>query len=156
MDRSFRWAEPGDYTTLADVMFDAVRNGPSAYSESQRSAWVPTPRRGAEWNDRLAAQDVIIAESEGEVLGFMSLCANGYVDFAYIRPAAQGTGLFRQMFEQIEKRAASMGIGLLWVHASLAARPAFAAVGFTVRKREEVELGGERLERFEMEKRLST
>ena len=45
------------------------------------------------------------------------------------------------MIEQIEKRASLMGIGLLWAHASLAARPAFAAVGFTVRKREEVELG---------------
>jgi putative acetyltransferase len=154
MEHRFRWAEPRDFAMLADIMFDAVRNGPSEYSERQRTAWVPAPRRGAEWNQRLAAQDVIIGEYEDEALGFMSLCRNGYVDFAYIRPAAQGTGLFRQMFRQIEERASLLGIELLWVHASLAARPAFAAVGFTVRKREVVEIGGERLERFEMEKTL--
>ena len=154
MERSFRWAGPDDYTMLSHLMFDAVRNGPSQYSERQRAAWVSSPRRGPEWNERLAAQDIIIAESGGQALGFMSLRGDGYVDFAYIRPAAQGIGLFRQMFERIENRASSIGIGLLRVHASLAAQPAFAAVGFIVRQREEVELGGERLERFEMEKAI--
>ena len=149
-----RWAGPADYAALADVMFDAVRSGPSPYSEAQRGAWVPHPRRGAEWEARLASQEIVIAESDGEALGFMSLAGQGYVDFAYIRPRARHAGLFRQMFALIEDRARARGDRLLWVHASLSAQPAFAALGFTVRRSELVQIASEQLQRFEMEKHL--
>jgi putative acetyltransferase len=43
-----REATVGDYDAIADVMFDAVRNGPSMYTEEQRQAWVPEPRRGVD------------------------------------------------------------------------------------------------------------
>lgn len=155
MKYAFRWGEPRDYATLADIMFDAVRNGPSEYSEQQRAAWVPIRRDGQTWNDRLSAQKIIVGERDGRALGFMSLANGGYVDFAYIRPSARGSGLFRQMFERIEEQAKLEGANRLWVHASLAARPAFAAVGFEIRKQEEIALGSEILARFEMEKKLS-
>ncbi len=153
MHYDLRWAGPTDYPELADIMFDAVRNGPSEYSERQRAAWVPTRREGQAWNDRLSGQDIVLGACDGRAIGFMSL-AGDYVDFAYIRPSARGTGLFRTMFERLEERARHKGVRLLRVHASLAARPAFAAMGFKVRMREEVALGSERLERFEMEKAL--
>jgi putative acetyltransferase len=136
-------------------MYEAVRSGESRYSERQREAWVPAPRSGPEWTARLAGQDVIVAEEEGEILGFMSLASGGYVDFAYIRPRARHSGLFRQLYELIEALAASRGHDLLSVHASLTAEPAFSAVGFAIGHEEEVELGGERFQRFAMEKRLS-
>jgi putative acetyltransferase len=151
---TFRWARPSDCDALADVMFDAVRHGPSGYSDAQRAAWVPAPRSGPDWAERLSAQDIIIAERDGRAVGFMSLAGEGYVDFAYIRPGAQHTGLFRQMFAFIEDRARAKNEPLLWVHASLAARPAFAALGFTVRHSETVRIGSEDLQRFEMEKQL--
>jgi putative acetyltransferase len=154
LERSFRWAEPSDYRALADVMFDAVRNGPSHYSEGQRQAWVPEPRSGPEWTSRLAAQDIVVAESDARMVGFMSLAAGGYIDFAYIRPEAQRTGLFRQLLDRIVKRANEREHDRLWVHASLMARPAFEALGFSVKKEEEVAIGSERFERFEMERPL--
>ena len=100
-------------------------------------------------------QDIIVAETDTGIVGFMSLAAGGYIDFAYIRPEAQHTGLFRQMFEGIHERARAKGYELLWVHASLMAEPAFTALEFTIRKREEVVIGAERFERFEMEKLLT-
>ncbi len=154
MERVLRWAEESDYEALADVMFDAVRNGESPYDERQRAAWMPVRRSGRDWTDRLSTQDIILAEASGDILGFMSLAANGYIDFAYIRPEAQGKGLFRQLLEPIVDKARSAGERLLWVHASLSAEAAFSALGFRVRKREEVVMGAERLERFEMEKPL--
>lgn len=135
-------------------MFDAVRNGDSPYDEQQRRAWLPAPRAGREWEDRLASQDIIIAEMDGQAVGFMSLAGEGYIDFAYIRPQAQHSGLFRQMFERIEDRALERGDRRLWVHASLMAQPAFAAVGFATVRSESVQLGTEQLQRFEMEKPL--
>lgn len=155
MDCTFRWAEASDHPQLADVMFDAVRNGASQYDEAQRTAWVPVPRAGKEWDERLAAQNIVLAEHDGHAVGFMSLTGEGYLDFAFIRPAAQGAGLFRQLMARIEQRAEAEGIGRLWVHASLNAQPAFAAAGFTIIKREEVALGGQSLARFEMQKLLA-
>ncbi len=154
MERVLRWARENDYEALADVMYDAVRNGDSPYDERQRAAWMPVRRSGRDWTDRLSTQNILLAESDGDILGFMSLAANGYIDFAYIRPEAQGKGLFRQLLEQIVEKARSAGDRVLWVHASLSAEPAFSAFGFRVRKREEVMMGAERLERFEMEKAL--
>ena len=154
-DHSFRWASAADHAALADIMFDAVRNGPSGYSERQRAAWVPAPRSGPEWSARLERQDILLAERDGRGVGFASLAEGGYVDFAYIRPEAQRSGLFRQLLARIAERAAARGEPRLWTHASLMAEPAFARLGFTVMKRERVALGGEWLDRCEMEKRLA-
>ena len=42
-------------------------------------------------------------------------------------------------------------VPLPWAHASLTAEPAFAALGFLARRREQVTIGGEVLDRFKME-----
>ena len=151
-----RWARRHDDAALADVMFDAVRNGPSAYTQAQRQQWVPERRAGAEWTERLAQQSIIVAEDADQIVGFMSLADGGYIDFAYIRPSAQGSGLFRLLYSAVEKRGRADGATKLWVHASLMARPAFAAVGFSVVERQVVALGDERFERFKMELKTAT
>lgn len=147
------WATRADYGDLADVMFDAVRHGPSPYSEAQRAQWVPHRRAGTEWEARLDRQSIVLARNAKGVVGFMSVDATGYIDFAYIRPEAQGTGLFRKLFAQIEQRSGFGQDKRLWVHASLMAQPAFSAMGFQIVERQVVEIGGESLERFEMERR---
>ena len=85
-----RWAIEADFDALADVMFAAVREGDSPYTEAQRRAWVPEPRRGPAWRTRLMAQKIIVAEADGRLLGFMSLAERGYIDFAYLRAEAVG------------------------------------------------------------------
>jgi putative acetyltransferase len=148
---SFRWADRSDFDALGEVMFDAIRTGDSPYDEQQRRAWLPVARSGPEWEARLASQEIILAEAQSRVAGFMSLAAGGYIDFAYIRPDAQHSGLFRRLFEHIKECARARGDRLLWVHASLSAQPAFAAMGFTVRHGEVVQMGDQQLRRFEME-----
>jgi putative acetyltransferase len=135
-------------------MFDAVRKGDSPYDEQQRQAWLAAPPAGPEWEERLSAQDIVVAETDGRAVGFMSLGEEGYIDLVFIRPEARNNGLFRKMFERVEHKAMARGDRRLWVHASLAARPVFEAVGFTVERSEWVKLGTEQLQRFEMEKTL--
>lgn len=150
-----RQASARDFDAVADVMFDAVRHGRSKYTEEQRRAWVPLPRSGSDWNARLESQTIFVAVLEAELIGFMSLAANGYIDFAYVRPAAQGTGVFRRLYESIETMALHTGERRLWVHASLMAQPAFTAMGFAITKNETVEIGGQCLDRFEMQKPIA-
>lgn len=146
------WATPTDYNDLADIVFDAVRNGPSKYTQAQRAAWVPVRRGGEEWVARLAGQVIAIARDGNRAVGFMSLAPEGYIDFAFIRPEAQGSGLFRRLFIMIEDKARSQKEPRLWTHASLMAQPAFAAVGFEVVEHEVVRIGDENLGRATMEK----
>jgi putative acetyltransferase len=154
-ERHFRWACERDFALLADIMFDAVRNGESLYTEAQRSAWVPAPRSGPDWTARLRGQEIIVAEQQGTGLGFVSLADGGYVDFAYIRPEAQHSGLFRQLLSRIVERAVAKGETRLWTHASLMAEPAFATLGFEVRRREQATIGDQSFDRCEMEMRLA-
>jgi putative acetyltransferase len=148
------WATPTDHAELADVMFDAVRNGPSKYTQAQRAAWVPERRRGVEWEARLAAKDIIIGRDGVRIAGFMSIEGGGYIDFAFIRPEAQGSGLFRRVFELVQERARANAEPRLWVHASLMAQPAFAAVGFSVVEHQIVQIGDHDFKRAMMEKPL--
>lgn len=153
--RSLRWARESDHELLGRVMFDAVRNGRSRYTDAQRAAWTPAPRRGPDWDRRLRSQDIIVAEAGEDILGFMSLAPGGYVDFAFIRPRAQGSGLFRLLYERIAERAAERGEARLWVHASLMAEPAFRALGFDVVRRETVVIGDQPFDRAEMERQIT-
>jgi putative acetyltransferase len=153
--RHFRWASAADAGLLGDIMFDAVRNGDSPYSQAQRAAWVPAPPAGEAWAAQLARQDVVVAEQDGEALGFMTLAEGGYIDLAFIRPGARHSGLFRELLARIVERAAARGEPRLWTHASLSAEPAFAALGFTVCSRERVRVGDQELNRCEMEMRLT-
>lgn len=149
---ALRWATGVDYPALADVMFDAVRNGPSAYTDAQRRQWVPDRRQGPDWTARLDQQAIVLAEDSENIAAFMSLADQVYIDFAFVRPHAQRQGLFKQLYAAIEQRSRVRGDTRLWTHASLMARPAFAAVGFSVVERQIVTIGQEQFERFEMEK----
>ena len=86
---SLTWSTPTDHAELADVMFDAVRNGPSKYTDVQRAAWVPERRRGVEWESRLAAKDIAVGRDGDRIIGFMSIEGGGYIDFAFIRPVVR-------------------------------------------------------------------
>lgn len=150
-----RKAGPNDYDAIADVVFDAVRNGPSAYSEEQRRAWMPRAHTGVVWRNHLDSQTIFVAENVLQMVGIMSLAKECYIDFAFIRPVARGTGVFRRLFEEVENLALQTRQTRLWVHASLTAQPAFTAMGFSIIQKETVERGDQLLDRFEMEKRLN-
>lgn len=149
-----RKANQSDYDALGEVMYDAVRNGPSQYTDEQRVAWVSHPRSGESWNERLSPQTIFLAQAGNEIVGFMSLAIEGYVDFAFIRPSSQGSGLFRKLFNEVQREAVERSENRLWVHASLMAQPAFSAVGFTTLNPEQVESNGQTFDRFVMEKKL--
>lgn len=146
------WATSADHSDISDVMFDAVRTGRSKYTEQQRAAWVPHRRSGKDWEARLNQQAIVLARGPSGALGCMSIGPDGYIDLAYIRPSMQGTGLFRRLFGWIENHSMERGDDRMWVHASLMAQPAFAAMGFAVIEHQTVTIGGEEFHRAEMEK----
>lgn len=151
----YRRATQFDYNNLGHVMYDAVRNGDSLYNQAQRQAWAPKPRQGSAWNERLSEQFIAVADSEQTIVGMMSLSQKGYLDLAYIRPAYQGSGIFRKLFAMLIEFAKEKRIFSISVHASLMAQPAFSAMGFDIVKKEIVTLGNQDFDRFEMQLMLA-
>lgn len=139
---------------LGHVMWRAIHEGASAYSQAQRTAWLPAPPSGDAWAAKLAGQVVYVAEAQGAPVGFVTR-AGAYVDLAYVLPDWQGRGVFSALYPVVEAEARTMGQSRLWVHASLMAQPAFLAQGFHVIAHETVERNGQTLDRAEMEKRLT-
>ncbi len=143
-----------DFASLAALLFETVQAA-SLYTPAQRQAWSPAPRSAGDMAERLAGQAVFKAETaDGTLAGFMTLKDAAYVDFAYVRPAFQGRGLFRRLHEPLEWLARSAWTASLSTHASLHARPAFAVLGYEVAAPETVSQSGQWLPRFHMEKRL--
>ena len=150
-----RRAVAADTDTLGRIMFDAIRSGPSGYTDAQRIAWQDQPNVGADWAARLAKQQVWVAEEQGDAVGFLSLGEGGYVDLAFVEACAQGKGVFSALIASLEIQAVVSGLPRLWTHASVMAQPAFEARGFHVIRHETVERNGEVLARAEMEKTLT-
>ncbi|MEL6619547.1 MAG: GNAT family N-acetyltransferase [Pseudomonadota bacterium] len=138
----------GEADALGRVMWDAIHRGAGTYTPAQRVAWCPAPPAGAAWAARLMEQRVWVADRGGPV-GFVTLAPGGYVDLAFVIAAVQGQGVFARLLDAVE---AAADTPRLWTHASLSARPAFAARGFHVIRHETVARGAEMLDRAEMEK----
>ena len=145
-----------DWGGLAEVFHQAVRSRASYYTEVQREAWSPASRAGADWSLRMSRQSVMLAETrDGQPVGFITAELNGYIDCAYILAGFQGRGLFRRLYAPLEKEQRAAGISRVYTHASLHARTAFAAVGYSVVRPETVKMAGDIwLPRFAMEKRF--
>ncbi|WP_299555570.1 GNAT family N-acetyltransferase [uncultured Tateyamaria sp.] len=141
----------GEADALGRVMFRAIHERHSAYTEAQRNAWCATPPAGDGWAAKLAAQDVRVVEALGAPVGFITR-DGAYVDLAFVLPEWQGRGVFSMLYDRTEADARAAGLHRLWVHASLTAQPAFAAKGFRVIRHETVARHGETLDRAEMEK----
>ncbi len=153
-DLQLRTGTAADYDTLGELIFDAIHHGPTKYTAAQSQAWAPAAKRGPDWAARLDTQHIILAEHRGEIVGFMTIEPGGYIDFAYIRPHAQGSGLFRRLFTAVRAWADARKEPVLSTHASLMAQPAFAAMGFDIDYHESVDVDGQTLPRAYMTKQL--
>ncbi len=151
----FREGVNRDAARLAHVFFAAIREGPSAYTEEQRVAWLPAVPAPNAFEKRIAGMHLVVAEDRREIVGFMGIKPDGYIDLAFILPQSRGQGAFRHMYEIIEFQARQDGLERLWTHASLMAEPAFRAVGFSATQQANVHRSGQTLARVEMEKILT-
>ncbi|MEE4187859.1 MAG: GNAT family N-acetyltransferase [Roseobacter sp.] len=149
-----RWADEQDADALAQVFFDAVRKGPSPYTEAERAAWLPDAPELPQWRKRIGQLHTAVAQVDGTYAGFMTIEPGGYIDLAFILHRFRGQGVFRALYTQIEEWALTQGEPRLWTFASLTAQAPFKAMGFAVINQKTVERSGQHLRRAQMEKVL--
>ena len=149
---TIRTYRPADLAEILALFFHCVHHSCAAfYSPAQLEAWAPGTPDTAAWEKKLQSQLVLVAEEQGEIVGFGSL-AGQTLDLLYVRPERQGQGVGESLCTFLEQLCPADPIA---VHASRAARPFFAAQGYRLIRSQQVERRGQTLENFLMEKELT-
>lgn len=153
-----RSARAEDYAALRDLYVAAVRGlAIQRYSAAQCEAWAAQVLGNAGWHDRLAALDILIAETaddERQIAGFLAYAEDGHIDLLFTAPDCARSGVASLLYAQAEDDLRRRGAARLYTEASRLAQPFFARHGFRIDAEESVMRNGQALQRFAMSKRL--
>ncbi len=150
-----RYFKSEDSEALARLFFKTIREiNIRDYTPTQVEAWAPENRDMEKWRKSFDGKNVFIAEEDKKILGFGELEDNGHIDRFYIAANHIGKGVGKRIYDAIEDRAKVLNIPLLFVEASITAKPFFARMGFAVIREQTVTVKGVGMNNFVMEKRL--
>ncbi|MDD2815620.1 MAG: GNAT family N-acetyltransferase [Thiotrichaceae bacterium] len=100
------------------------------YTQAHLNAWAAKHNARTLWENKLEQQYFFVAEQSGEILGFISLDTNAWLDLLYVAPQAQRQGVAAKLLEQTEMLASHLNFPQIWVDASVIARDFFIVQGF--------------------------
>ena len=145
----------GDADPICRLFFETVRAvNLGDYSPEQVRAWAPAVSGPDAWHGRMSGRHTLVADEDGEVVGFAELEEDGHLDMLYCRKDAVGRGVGSGLLAAVEERARGLGVGRISTEASITARPFFERHGFAVLRRNTVLREGIGLTNFSMEKAL--
>jgi len=148
-----RGYEAEDAPEIARLFYETVRSVNRAhYSDEQLAAWAPEVPDARRWHERMSARLTLVAEEEGEVVGFAELEGDGHLDMLYVRKDAVGRGVGLRLYEAVEREALDRGHGRITTEASITARPFFERRGFRLVREQTVRRCNVELINFVMEK----
>ncbi|MBQ7802113.1 MAG: GNAT family N-acetyltransferase [Oscillospiraceae bacterium] len=140
----------GDCGAMAKLFYDTVHSvNAKDYTKQQLDAWATGTVDEKAWDAAFREHDTMIAECDGEIVGFGDMTEDGYLDRLYVHKDFQRRGIGTVLCDFLER---GCGAPAFRVHASITARPFFEAQGYTVVKKQQVTRGGVALTNFVMEK----
>jgi len=153
MQPVIRRYEAADLDAVIGVFLRSVREVASRdYDAGQIAAWAQADRDA--WSRRRLDRPTWVALIHDVIAGFTDLQSDGHIDMLFVDPACQRRGVASALLDTVECAARVQRLAALDTDASITARPFFEAHGFQVVRSQVVELRGQRLTNFRMEKRL--
>ena len=142
---------PADCAAMAELFYNTVHTvNARDYTPEQLCAWATGEVDLAEWDRSFQAHHTLVAEENGEILGFADMDGAGYLDRLYVHKDYQGRGVATALCSALE---AACPVKSFTTHASLTARPFFEGRGYRILRRQTVVRRGVSLDNFVMEKR---
>ena len=142
-----------DEKILWEIFFHAIRNiNIRDYSQEQVEAWAPDECDAVAWKKRMDGLNSFIAEIDGVVVGYTDLQPSGLIDHFFCHHEYQGRGVGRTLMNHVFAIGKERGIKRYYSEVSITARPFYQRLGFKVTKEQEVEIRGQKLKNFVMEK----
>lgn len=153
---TIRKGTPADLKALQELFVGTITTVCSAhYAPEQIEVWASSAKNSQRWNDMIANQYVLVAESDMQIAGFATLHHGVYIDFFYIHKDHQRQGIALQLYTAIEKEAIREGHTEIWSDISKTARPFFEKRGFRVIKEQTIVRKQVALTNIKMKKSLS-
>ncbi len=144
-----------DAAPICRLFFETVRSvNLGDYSPEQVRVWAPAPPDPAAWHERMSGRHTLVAEENGEVVGFAELEGDGHLDMLYVGRDAVGRGVGKRLYLAAEERALGLGLREIFTEASITARPFFERRGFRVVRRNDLVVRGVGMTNYAMEKCL--
>ncbi|MFN3243107.1 MAG: GNAT family N-acetyltransferase [Planctomycetota bacterium] len=129
--------------------------GAPHYDPEQREAWAPAEPDHERFRARFSTMTVLLAEDQGDLLGFVGFESDGHVDFLYTSPDHARRGVATRLHDEVVAALRELGVTGLYTEASEVARPFFERQGYVVVEREVVTRGGVSLPRYRMRRPAS-
>lgn len=141
--------ESKDCEAMAKLFYDTVHTvNARDYTQAQLDAWATGRVDVKGWDASFRNHKTLVAEKNGQILGFGDMTEDGYLDRLYVHRDWQGKGIATAICDALEASVK----GSVTTHASITARPFFAHRGYEVRREQQVERQGILLTNFVMEK----
>ncbi len=147
--------QPEDATHLWDLFFNTVRNvNIQHYSQVQVEAWAPSEFSMEVWQNKMDKIRPFVVELEGVVVGYTDLQESGLIDHFFCHHEYQGRGVGRQLMLHVLDLAKQKGLKRVFSEVSITARPFYEHFGFSVVNEQTIEVRGQTMNNFVMEKLL--
>lgn len=139
-----------DQAEILSLFYETVHTvNAKDYNEKQLDAWAPQDNDYEHLNAALRNNLTLIAIEDGKITGFADIDENGYLDHLFVHKDYQRRGIASALCSRMEE-----GFKRIETHASITARPFFEKRGYVVVKAQDVEIRGEVLRNYVMEKRF--
>lgn len=150
---TIREFQKGDESCLREIFFNTVRHvNIKDYSALQVKAWAPDHYDESEWYKRINAIKPFIAILDSEIVGYADVQDDGYIDHFFCHWNHQGKGIGKALMQKLILTGQQNGSARLYSHASITAKPFFENFGFQMIKEQQVNIRGQVLTNFIMEK----
>ena len=139
-----------DQAEILSLFYETVHTvNAKDYNEKQLDAWAPQDNDYEHLNAALRNNLTLLAIEDGKITGFADIDENGYLDHLFVHKDYQRRGIASALCSRMEE-----GFKRIETHASITARPFFEKRGYVVVKAQDVEIRGEVLRNYVMEKRF--
>ncbi len=145
----------GEEHRIWKVYFDATHESNARdYHPDLIHRWAPHDPDMRQWADRLAQKNPFVAIVAEEIVGMAELEADGFIDYFYVHPHWQRTGIGKALMETVESEAINLGLSLLLADVSVTAKDFFLAQGFQIVESRSNIILGHPAPNFRMQKSL--
>ena len=145
--------KPCDCAFMAKLFYDTVHTiNAKDYTDEQLNVWARGNVNLEVWNRSFLAHNTLVAEIDGEIVGFADMDHTGYLDKLYVHMDFQRKGIATALVNELERCARRAGICNFSTYASITTKPFFEKLGYIVLAENKVIRNGITLVNYKMDK----